>query len=144
MNGQVEEILPIDGARLPRRNSGANPYWTGFTICLFMVLLSVFTWVVHRRLTQYEPLQQAGGHRMTATKVCLTDRNQISLPTAQGLDESGILLTAIVLASTPVRGDDSPQASIDCEQPRQLCRSRSKPCLAHFFFLPPPPPRLSL
>lgn len=133
----MEATLPFNRASLPRKKPRSRRYWTGFTVCLFVVLLSVFTWVIHRRLTQYE-LQQAGGHRMTATKVCLTDRNQTSLPTAHELGVSGMLLAAVVLAGVPGSGDDSPQAFIGHTRPRPLGCARSRPCLAHFLFLPPP------
>ena len=138
MNGQMEGILPIDGARLPRRNTGANPYWTGFTICLFMVLLSVFTWVVHRRLTQYESTQQTGGHHMIATKVCLTERPQISVPSIQAADGAALFFIAVAFAGGLFRLDGSQPSPVRPDQPPPRPSTRLKICLAHFFFLPPP------
>ena len=118
--------------------SGRRSYWSGFSVCLFIVLLSVFTWVVHRRLTQYESMQQAGGHHMTATKVCLTERPQISVPSVRATDRSAILFVAIAFAGAQSRMDDSRQLPVRRDDPGRLYSARIKPCMVHFFFLPPP------
>ena len=125
-------------ARLAASKAGRRQYWSGFSICLCIVLLSVFTWVVHRRLAQYESMQQAGGHHMTATKVCLTERPQISIPTTNAMDGFAMFFIAIAFAGALFRLDDSHASPVRREPPGRLCRTRIRPCLAHFFFLPPP------
>lgn len=134
----------------PSAKSRPSPrgYWSGFSVALFIVVLSVFTWVVQRRVAQYESIQQAGGHHMTATKVCLTDRNQSAAPSALGADNPGsgwILLSSamffVVFGSASSHPSKSgmeafPVLALDA------CRShvaRMKRNLTHFFFLPPPP-----
>lgn len=111
---------------------------------MFIVLLSVFTWVVHRRLTQYESMQQPGGHHMTATKVCLTERLQITAPSVHTADNAKILLVAVAFASSLFRIDDSRQSPVRRDDPAHPYRARIKPCMAHFFFLPPPAARIAL
>ncbi len=123
---------------LSAAKSGRRVYWSGFSVCLFIVLLSVFSWVVQRRLAQYES-QQAGGHHMTATKVCLTERPQISVPSIQSVDGFALFFIAIAFTGGAFfRLDDSLSSPASHYSPPPLCRTRSKPCMAHFFFLPPP------
>jgi hypothetical protein len=124
--------------------SGQRRYWSGFSVCLFIVLLSVFTWVVHRRLTQYESMQQTGGHHMTATKVCLTERLQLTAPSVHATDNAKILLVAVAFAGSLFRMDDSRQSQVRRDDPARLYCTRIKPCMAHFFFLPPPAARIAL
>jgi len=115
-------------------------YWRGFSVCLFIVLLSVFTWVVHRRLTQYQALPSAGGHHMTATKVCLTERSPISVPSANALNGMAIFLAVISFALVRFYNDGAkPLQSFEACS-RHLPPLRIKPCLTHFFSLPPPIP----
>jgi hypothetical protein len=128
----------------PPRQQGQRRYWSGFSVCLFIVLLSLFTWVIHRRLTQYETIQQAGGHHMTATKVCLTERPQISVPSTHAMDDSTIFFVVIAFASTLFRLDDVQEPPIRRDQPPRLRHTRIKSCLAHFFFLPPPAALIAL
>lgn len=140
----MEGTSPIERARLPFKKRGTGRYWTGFTVCLFIVLLSVFTWVIHRRLTQYESLHQAGGHHMTATKVCLTDRNQTLLSSAHELVGSGMLIVAVALAGSLFAGCDVPAKVTYRRQSRQIGDLRGSPYLSHFFFRPPPTLLLSV
>lgn len=121
--------------------STARGYWTGFSVCLVVVVLAVFSWVVQRRLAQYESIQQAGGHHMVATKVCLTDRNQISGPSLHAVKNafagSAMLFAAIFMAfglsmTVPLKGLSGTW---------RYCRglgARVRPGLTFFFFLPPP------
>lgn len=140
----MEGIFIVHRAPRAQGKRGPRRYWTGFTALLFVVLLSVFTWVVHRRLSQYESLEQTGGHHMTATKVCLTDRHQSLAPLTQEIGGAALFVTVIALAGA-LLGRDNPKGlhSVD-EQPRQFRCTRSKPCLSHFFFLPPPLSHISL
>ena len=112
--------------------------WCGFSICLFVVLLSVFTWMVHRRLTQYELMHQTTGHRLTATKVCLTERPRISVPAIQTMDGTAMFLLAILLAGAFSGIHKSPASSFRRDSVPRPFRLRSRFCMAHFFFLPPP------
>lgn len=134
MNGTHTATL----ARLFPAQKGRRVYWGGFSVCLFIVLLSVFTWVVQRRLAQYESMQQPGGSHMTATKVCLTERPQISVPSIQSVDGFALFFIAIAFAGTLLRLDDSLSSRVSHPSPPPLRRARGKPCMAHFFFLPPP------
>jgi hypothetical protein len=127
-------------AKRPLRKQRQRRYWRGFTVCLFIVLLSLFTWVIHRRLTQYQPNPQVGGHHMTAIKVCLTERPQISVPTIHTMDDSTIFFIVIALAGALFRLDEIQESPILRDQPPRLCRTRIRSCMAHFFFLPPPAP----
>ena len=112
--------------------------WHGFTVCLFIVLLSVFTWVVHRRLTQYQALPSAGGHHMTATKVCLTERPRISVPSADAMDGIAMFLAVISFALLWFRADEMQASRIFRTCAWSLPRPRIQPCLTYFYSLPPP------
>lgn len=124
--------------------SGQRRYWSGFSVCLFIVLLSVFTWAVHRRLTQYESMQQAGGHHMTATKVCLTERLQLATPSVHPTDNAKIFLVAAVFAGSLLGMGDSRQSPVRRDEPARLYGTRIKPCMVHFFSLPPPATHIAL
>jgi hypothetical protein len=132
--------LPLTSNRASqtRVQPGRRGYWSGFSVCLFIVLLSVFTWVVHRRVTQYESMQQTGGHHMTATKVCLTERPQISVPSIQSAEGAALFFIAVAFAGALFRSDGSQPSRFRPDQPPPQPRTRLKICLAHFFFLPPP------
>lgn len=121
-----------------RVQSGRGGYWSGFSVCLFIVLLSVFTWVVHRRLTQYESMQQTSGHHMIATKVCLTERPQISVPSIQSADGTALFFIVVTFAGALFRLDCPQPAGFRLDRSLTVPRTRLKTCLAHFFFLPPP------
>ena len=121
--------------RLFPATPGSRRYWSGFSVYLFILLLAVFTWVVHRRMTQYEAMQ-AGGHHMTATKVCLTERPQISVPAVQSAERGAMFLVAIAFAL--FRLNAFQPLPMRRGHPPQLSRTRIRSCLAHFFFLPPP------
>lgn len=125
-------------ARRPLVKPAGRRYWSGFSVYMFIVLLSVFTWVVHRRVTQYEAMQ-TGSHHMTATKVCLTERPQISVPTVQAAERGSMLFVALAFAFALLQ-DDSPSSMIRRGSSPRFSRTRTRirPCLAHFFFLPPP------
>ena len=132
--------LPLRSNRTgqTRVQPGRRAYWSGFSVCLFVVLLAVFTWVVHRRLTQYESMQQTGGHHMIATKVCLTERQQISVPSIQAADGAALFFIVVAFAGALFRLDGSQPSPARPGQPPPLPRTRLDICLAHFFFLPPP------
>ena len=130
--------------QMPHRTSlstrQAQPaYWGGFSVCLFIVLLAVFTWALHYRLAQYESLQQTGGH-LPAAKMCLTDRNQIPVLSSHTLADAMGLFVALAFASM-FFGFGKPETSRRLgEQPERLPGARIRICLTHFFFLPPPNP----
>ena len=124
--------------RRPLDKPARRAYWRGFSVCLFIVLLSVFTWVLQRRMTQYESMHQAGGHHLTATKVCLTERPRISLPAIQTMDGASMFFVAIAFAGALLRLDNSPAMPISRDSDARPFRARTRFCMAHFFFLPPP------
>ena len=128
--------------RAPLTGTGRKKpgYWSGFSVCLFVMLLAVFTWAVHRRLTQYESLHQAGGHHMTATKVCLTERPQISVPSEQAMHGSATLFLALVFAVALLRLDEGQGSSSRGDNAQRPGGRLRHPGLTHFFFLPPPSP----
>jgi hypothetical protein len=113
-------------------------YWGGFTAFLFVVLLALFTWVVQRRVAQYESLQQAGGHHLTATKVCLTDRiggtSKLlpSISTLAGL----LLLLAALFGFNPTEAPVSAPSGRRAGSHHPLATVRR--LLPHLFCLPPP------
>lgn len=113
-------------------------YWGGFTAFLFVVLLALFTWVVQRRVAQYESLQQAGGHHLTATKVCLTDRiggTIALLPAVPAL--AGLLFLLATLFGLDQRITAAPiscASRAGCDPPLAILRR----LLPHLFYLPPP------
>jgi len=114
---------------------------TMFSVCLFIVILSVFAWVMHRRLAQYDTILPIM-HQSTATKVCLTERTQVPLPSVHGIDSFTMLFEIFILA-TAIFVLCNSEASLHLrvlDQKRYgLCPLRSRPGLIHFFFLPPPP-----
>jgi hypothetical protein len=112
-------------------------YLSGFSVYMFIVLLAIFTWVVHRRVTQYEAMQ-TGSHHMTATKVCLTERPQISVPTVQSAERGSMLCIVLTFVFALLLCDDTPSSLIRRGSSPRFSRTRIRPCLAHFFFLPPP------
>ncbi len=118
-------------------------YWSGFSVCLFVVLLAVFIWALHYRLAQYESTQQAGGH-VPAAKMCLTERNRMVAPSRQSRDSShgslGSMIFWVVFAfATVVLGLGKFGSSLLVRDSQQRFRfKRSRSCLTHFFFLPPP------
>jgi|GEM_PF-6112974 len=124
--------------RSPLGKPARRGYWRGFSICLFIVLFSVFTWVVQRRLAQYESMHHVGGHHLTATKVCLTDRPRISVPAIQTMDGTSMSFLAIVWAAAFSGIHNAPAVSHHRFSASRPFRARSRSCLAYFFFLPPP------
>lgn len=121
-------------------HSGQGAFRGQFSLCLFIVLLAVFGWVIHRRLTQYDTPQQAI-HQSTAIKACVTKRNPISVPSLQGTDAIAAFL--LVFAFTAIR--QSPENSktdvayrVQRDQSDQRGDASMRPCLDHFLLLPPP------
>ena len=123
---------------LPFGTPKRGGYWSGCTICLLVLVFSVFTWVVHRRLAQYESMHPGSGHSMTAVKVCLTERPRISIPTVQAIDSAALMFVAFVLAGAVPKVDGIAAFHGRDGVSVRPFRSRSRSCLAHFFFLPPP------
>jgi glycerol-3-phosphate acyltransferase PlsY len=134
MNGNPP-ATKFAAAPAPARSFG---YWSGFTVFLFIVLLALFTWVVQRRVAQYESLQQAGGHHLTATKVCLTDRigTNALLPAVPALAGFALLLCALLSPGTP---GTASMARLLIATPSNSLLTRLRRLLPHLFFLPPPP-----
>lgn len=112
----------------------------GFTVCLFIVVLAVFGWVMHRRLTQYDTPQQAI-HQSTAIKACLTKRNPISLPAMRGVEAFAVFLLAFAFAAAlDLTGNSEASVALRVQRDRSdhCSDARILPSLAHFYFLPPP------
>ncbi len=135
---QMNGTLTLNRIQRSPGQQGQRRYWSGFSVCLVIVLLSLFTWMIHRRLTQYQSGAQAGGHHMTAIKVCLTERPQISVPAIHTMDDSTIFFVVIAFAGALFRLDEVRESSVRRDQPPRLCRTRIRYCVAYFFFLPPP------
>lgn len=121
----------------------SSVYWCGFSVCLFVVLLAVFTWALHYRLAQYEPPQSAGGH-VPAAKMCLTERNQMLVASIHYRDGSlnyfsPILFgVAFAFANVSLGFGKSSLSLVIRDSQNGIRFERSKSCLTHFFFLPPP------
>jgi hypothetical protein len=123
-----------------RMDSGRRPFRGRFSVCLFIVLLAVFGWVVHRRLTQYDPPQQAI-HQSTAIKVAVTKRNPMSVPSQGGTDALALFLLAFAFALTlksPGNSETAVAYRVQRDQSDQHSNACVRPCLDHFFLLPPP------
>ncbi len=123
-----------------RMHSGQGAFRGQFTVCLFIVLLAVFGWVIHRRLTQYDTPQQAI-HQSTAIKACVPKRNPISVPSLQGADAIAVFLLAFAFTAIRKSSEKSKTAvafRVQREQSDQQTDAGMRPCLNHFFHLPPP------
>jgi hypothetical protein len=141
-----------DNQRLNRQSSarvcsGSARSWPGrrvarrkFSVCLFIVVLAVFGWAMHRRLAQYDNAPQAM-HQSTAIKVCLTKRNPISVPSMHGIDLFSAFFLAFVFMTT-LGSPGNSEASFALRAQRdgwnRRSSARARPCLVHFFFFPPP------
>ncbi|MGA7707802.1 MAG: hypothetical protein WBF45_16450 [Acidobacteriaceae bacterium] len=119
---------------------GRGSFRGGFSVCFFIVVLSVCGWVMHRRLSQYDTPQQAI-HQSASLKVCVTKRNPISMPSTRGTDAFSVLLLASAFAAT-LRSPGNSEASLTFRVQRQQSQQRADvdipPGLDHFFVLPPP------
>ncbi len=117
-----------------------------FSVCLFIVILSVFAWAMHRRLAQYDTILPTM-HQSTATKVCLTERTQVPMPSMHGMDGFTLLFEIFVLAAALFALSNS-EASLHLRVLRYKrdvsYPAHSRPGLVHFFFLPPPSPSFVL
>lgn len=117
-------------------------------MCLFVLLLAVFTWALHRRVAQYESMQPAGSH-IPAAKMCLTERNQMPLPSmvavkAPPVAGSMILFLACVFVRASRGLSNLPAARAFRSRPLASTHTHPNPCLNYFFFLPPPSLRFSV
>ena len=119
---------------------GRGSFRGGFSVCFFIVVLSVFGWVMHRRLSQYDT-PQAAIHQSVSLKACVTKRNPISVPSMRGNDAFAVFLPAYAFATT-LNSPDNSQASQAFRVQRQRSDQRAeadlRPGLDHFFVLPPP------
>jgi len=123
-----------------RMHSGQGAFRGQFSVCLFIVLLAVFGWVIHRRLTQYDTPQQAI-HQSTAIKACVTKRNPISVPSLQGTDAIAAFLLAFAFTTILQSSENSRAAvayRVQRDQSDQQADAGIRSCLDHFFLLPPP------
>jgi hypothetical protein len=109
----------------------------GFSVCLFIVVLAVFGWVMHRRLTQYDTLQQAV-HQSTAIKACLTKRNPIALPSMRGVGAFAVFFFAFAVIATLGNSEASVALRVQRGRRDRLSGAQIRPNLARFYFLPPP------
>ena len=125
---------PLQTGQAPRA------YWSGFSVFLFVLLLAVFTWALHRRVAQYESMQPVGSHG-PAAQMCLTERNRMSLPTTAAMEVPDaanlmVLFLAFLVVSSGCCG--LPGALALRSRPRASGDDRLGPDLNYFFFLPPP------
>ena len=123
-----------------RMHSGQRAFRGRFSVCLFIVVLAVFGWVMHRRLSQYDTPQPAV-HQSTAIKACVTKRNPISVPSMRGTDAFAVFLLAFAFAAilkSPGNSKAAVAFRVQREQSDQRADAGIRPSLNHFFFLPPP------
>lgn len=109
-------------------------------MCLFVLLLAVFTWALHRRVAQYESAQPVGSH-IAAAQMCLTERNQMSVASTTAMEApraTGFvpILLALIVMSTGTCG--LPGLLAVRSRPGTSADERLGPDLNYFFFLPPP------
>ncbi|HET9087451.1 MAG TPA: hypothetical protein VFN53_08010 [Acidobacteriaceae bacterium] len=107
---------------------------------MFVLLLAVFTWALHRRVAQYESMQPVGSH-IPAARMCLTERNQMSPPSTAAMEVPDaanlmVLFLAFLMVSSGWCG--SPGVLALRSRPRASADDRLGPDLNYFFFLPPP------
>lgn len=131
----------------PHPRQAQSAYWSGFSVCLFVLLLAVFTWALHRRVAQYESLQPLGNH-VPAAKMCLTERNQMplsSMAAVEAPDGAGtmVLFLAYVFASVRQGPNGMPAELAWRRKSSGSAHTHPNPCLNYFFFLPPPSPHFS-
>jgi hypothetical protein len=124
-----------------RMHSGQRAFGGQFSVCLFIVVLAVCGWVMHRRLSQYDTPQQEI-HQSTAIKVCVTKRNPLSVPSMRGSDAFAVfLLLAFSLAAilnSPGNDEAAVAYRVRRDQSDQHVVADICSCLHHFFVLPPP------
>jgi hypothetical protein len=123
-----------------RVDSGQHALDGRFSICLLIVVLAVFGWVMHRRLTQYDTPQQAI-HQSTAIKACVTKRNPISVQSLQGADADALFLLAFAFAATlKSRGNCEAAVAyrVQRDQSDRHADAGMRRSLNRFFLLPPP------
>jgi hypothetical protein len=143
--GMVAKVYMNDNQKLKRQLparvcSGRRVVRRRFSVCLFIVVLAVFSWVMHRRLAQYDSTPHAI-HQSTAIKVCLTKRNPISMPSMHGMDGfAAFFLAFAMMAMLGSLSNSEASLTLRAQRNRWNRRSpaRTRPCLVHFFFLPPP------
>ncbi len=124
----------------PWHYGGRGSFRGGFSVCLFIVVLSVFGWVMHRRLSQYDTPQQAI-HQSASLKACVTKRNPISVPSMRGTNAFAVFLQASAFTATlnsPGNSEASLAFRVQRDQSDQRADADLRPDLDHFFFLPPP------
>jgi hypothetical protein len=126
--------------RCARIDSERRVFSSGFGVCLFLVVLAVCGWVMHRRLSQYDTPQQTI-HQSTAIKVCVTKRNPLSVPSMRGSDAFAVFLLAFAftaMLNSPGNSEAAVAFRVQREQSDQRADAGPRPSLDHFFFLPPP------
>ncbi len=142
----MHEIPTTERCWCARMHSGQHAFRGHFSVCMFIVVLAVFGWVVHRRLSQYDTPQQAI-HQSTAIKVCVTKRNPLSVPSMRGSDAlAGFLLLAFAFTAilkSPGNSEAAVAYRVRREQSDQHDVADIRSWL-HYFFVLPPPSRLSV
>jgi hypothetical protein len=126
--------------RCARMHSGPRAFRGGFSVCLFLVVMAVCGWVMHRRLSQYDAPQQTI-HQSTAIKACVTKRNPISVPSMRGTDAFAVFLLAFAftaILNSPGNSEAAVAFRVQRDQSDQHADAGIRPSLDHFFFLPPP------
>jgi hypothetical protein len=140
LKGYMHDTTTMERLWYARMNSGTRPLRGRFSVCLFIVVLAVFGWVVHRRLTQYDAPQQAI-HQSTAIKVTVTKRNPISVPSQRATDAIALFLLAFAFALSFNSAGNTAAAiayRVQRDQSDQHADVGMRPCLDHFLLLPPP------
>lgn len=119
-------------------------YWSGFSACLIVLMLSLLSWALHRRVAQYESMQSDSTY-IPVNKVCLTERNQISLSSPAAAELSAVPSSVLLLI-----GFASPFLMAQVLSAKLMARLRGNiwrfvstiqtihSNLCHFFSLPPP------
>lgn len=142
----MHEIPTTERCWCARMHSGQRAFGGQFSVCLFIVVLAVCGWVMHRRLSQYDTPQQEI-HQSTAIKVCVTKRNPLSVPSMRGSNAFAVfLLTAFAFASilnSPGNSEAAVAYRVRREQSDQHGVADIRSWL-HYFFVLPPPSRLSV
>jgi hypothetical protein len=140
LKGTMHDSATLERSWCARIDCGRRTFDSRFSVCLFIVVLAVCGWVMHRRLSQYDTPQQAI-HQSTAIKVCVTKRNPISLPSQHGTDAIALFLLAFAIAVTlqsPANSRTAIAYRVQRDQSDQHADASMRSRLDHFFLLPPP------
>lgn len=128
-------------ARIATGGPSRSGYWSGFSVCMCLVLLALLIWAVHYRMAQYEAMETTGAH-VHGAKMLLTDRNQLPVASSKTIDTAALFLIAFAFASIfcvlgcAIEGSAAGWAAQ--RLPNRVRHPRLSGCLTYYFFLPPP------